>query len=351
MTVINNIEIDNIEYKSNPIKEAIVNNSPIEDKLHVIIVVSNPCLYARRYILAREFMKRIELEETNIILYVVEFAYGKQKFLITDDKNKRHMQIRTEIPIWHKENMINVGVQTLLPSNWRAFAWIDADIEFESTTWASDALKVLNGCKDIIQLFSHCVDMDKNKKAMTIFSSFGYQYCKGKKYGEKGLEYWHPGYAWACTRKAYEKMQGLFEYGILGSSDNIMALCLIGKGVKGLDCKSTDGYKEIVIDFQNRVKTLRLGYIPGIIRHHFHGSKKNRKYTERWQILVKHLYDPMEHIIHKEIIIDGKNIDGKNIDGIKKCKILVPSEKCPVELISDIYKYFEERNEDEGYTE
>ena len=38
MTVINNIEIDTIEYKPNHIKEAILNNDPIEAKLHVIIV-------------------------------------------------------------------------------------------------------------------------------------------------------------------------------------------------------------------------------------------------------------------------------------------------------------------------
>ena len=335
MTVINNIEIDNIEYKSNPIKEAILNNDPIEDKLHVIIVVSNPCLYARRYILAREFIKRMDCDETNIILYVVEFAYGNQKFIITDNKNKRHLQIRTETPIWHKENMINCGVRALLPTKWKAFAWIDADIEFESTTWSLDTLKMLNGSKDIVQLFSHALDMDKHKKTMTVFSSFSYQYCNEKKYGSKGTEYWHPGFAWACTRKAYEKMGGLFEYGILGSSDNIMALSIIGNGIKAIDIKSTDGYKQSVLDFQDKVKNFRLGYIPGVIKHHFHGSKQNRKYTERWQILVNHLYDPREHLdIVKTISI---------------CNVLTPSSSCPKELISDIYNYFAERNEDEGY--
>ena len=42
MTVINGIEIDNIEYKPNIIKEAILNNDPIEEKLNVIAVISNP---------------------------------------------------------------------------------------------------------------------------------------------------------------------------------------------------------------------------------------------------------------------------------------------------------------------
>ena len=338
MTVINNIEIDNIDYKPNQIKESILNNDPIEDKLHVIIVVSNPCLYARRYILAREFMKRMDCDETNIILYVVEFAYGNQKFIITDSHNKRHLQIRTETPIWHKENMINCGVRALLPDTWKAFAWIDADIEFESTTWALDALKLLNGSKDIIQLFSHALDMDKHKNSMTIFSSFSYQYCNNKKYGGKGPEYWHPGFAWACTRKAYEKMGGVYEYGILGSSDNIMALSIIGNGLKAVDVKSTDGYKQSVHDFQNKVKNFRLGYIPGVIKHHFHGSKKNRKYTERWQILVKHLYDPFVHL----------EIDKSNSRNTKY-KVIIPSSTCPKELIDDIYSYFSERNEDEGY--
>jgi hypothetical protein len=42
MTVINGIEIDDIDYKVNEIKYAIKNNDPIEDKLHVILVISNP---------------------------------------------------------------------------------------------------------------------------------------------------------------------------------------------------------------------------------------------------------------------------------------------------------------------
>ena len=47
MTVINNIEIDYIDYKRNIIKDAIQNNDTIEDKLNVIIVESNPCQYSR----------------------------------------------------------------------------------------------------------------------------------------------------------------------------------------------------------------------------------------------------------------------------------------------------------------
>jgi hypothetical protein len=73
------------------------------------MVISNPCLFAKRYILAKEFIKRME-DEDDVILYVVELTYDKQRFIITDKKNKRHLQINTKTPLWHKENMINLGV-------------------------------------------------------------------------------------------------------------------------------------------------------------------------------------------------------------------------------------------------
>ena len=61
MTVINGIEIDYITYSKNDIKEAINNNEPIENKLHVIAVISNPCLFAKRYILTKEFINRMQI--------------------------------------------------------------------------------------------------------------------------------------------------------------------------------------------------------------------------------------------------------------------------------------------------
>jgi hypothetical protein len=69
---------------------------------------------------------------------------------------------------------VNLGVRNLLPKNYKAFAWIDGDIEFESPTWALDTLRILNGSKDIVQLFSHAVDMDKRENTMMVFKIFEY---------------------------------------------------------------------------------------------------------------------------------------------------------------------------------
>ena len=332
MTVINGIEIDNINYIQNEIKEAIINNDPIEDKLHVIIVISNPCQYARRYILAREFIKRFE-QEQNVILYIVELIFDNQQFCVTENNNSKHLQLKTNTrALWHKENMINIGVQKLLPEKWKAFAWIDADIEFDSATWALDTLKILNGCRDIVQVFSHCSDMDKNEDPMRIFQGFGFQYTKKKKYNAPGLlNFWHPGFAWAITRKAYEKAGGIYEKSILGSGDHNISMALIGNGLQSINYYTSESYKKTIIDYQKKIYGLRIGYTPGLIRHYFHGSKENRKYLERGQILINHQYDPDQHVTH-----DNNGL-------------LIPSDNCPKELLDDIYQYFSERNEDEEF--
>jgi hypothetical protein len=330
MTIINGIDIDVSPYAPDEIRKAILNNSPIDNVLHVVAVISNPCLYARRYILAREFINRMEKEE-NVILYVVELTYGDQKYYVTDKNNKRHLQLNTATPLWHKENMINVGIKKLLPPSWKAVAWIDADIEFENPGWALDALKVLNGCRDVIQLFSHAVDMDKEENAMSVFPSFGFQYSKGRSTMGNGINMWHPGFAWACTRSAYNKMGQIYDVSILGAGDRNMALAFIGKGLMSMNGQTTDNYKQSILDFQKKVINLRLGYSPGVIRHFFHGSKKNRKYEERWKILVDNAFSPSKHIT-------------ENADGL-----LVPTPQCPPKLLSDIMNYFLERNEDEGF--
>lgn len=324
MTVLDGIELD--IYTRNTVKDSIQHNDPIEDVLHVIMVVSNPCSFFRRYQLARQFMMRME-NEPHIQLYVVELCYLKQPFILTKKNNPRHLQLRTDTPIWHKENMINCGIR-MLPNTWKAMAWIDADIEFESSSWALDTLKVLNGYADIVQLFSHALDMDHDEIPMHISTSAGYQYEK-RVVPKPGHPNWHPGYAWACTRKAYETMGGLYENAILGSGDNIMMFSLLGQVQKALHNKNEESYKQDAVEYQKRVKGLRFSYVPGVIRHYYHGSKANRRYRERWQILVDHHYIPSEHL--------KKDTQG----------LLVPTEACPPKLLEDIQRYFMERNEDE----
>lgn len=332
MTLLNNIELDNIRYNENDIKKAIINNDPIDEVLHVIIVISNPCSYAIRYILTKEFIRRMK-DEQNIILYVVELAYGDQEYYVTDMDNPQHLRLRTNIPLWHKENMINIAVEKLLPLNWKACAWVDADIEFDNPNWALDTLKILNGCKDVVQLFSHTVFMDANGDTELLITGLGFQHNKKTKrgYSIKDLNsYWHPGFAWACTRKFYEKINGLYEYAITGDGDILMASCFLGNYKSALPHGASDDYIKTLREFESRCGGARLGYVPGIIRHHYHGSINSRKYDLREQILIKNNYLPTLHI--------SKDANG----------LLIPSHDIPTNLLTCIYNHFASKNEDES---
>jgi hypothetical protein len=311
----------------NNIKTLLKSNTKLEDKLHVITVMSNPCDFKTRYRLTSEFVSRME-QEPNVILYVVELAYNKQEFKITSADNPRHLQLRGSVPLWHKENMINLGIRKLLPKDWKAVAWIDADIKFEGIHWAEDTLKILNGGKDVVQLFTHCVFMDYYEQISKNFIGFGYQYCNNFIKGRE-MNYWHPGFAWACTRAAYDKIGGIYELAILGAGDNIFCHAFIKKSAESLENGMSPAYIQSVKEYQDRFVGLSLGYVPVTISHYFHGINENRKYRTREDILIQYQYTPCTHVT-------------TNTKGL-----IVPRDKCPTLMLDEIFKYFQDRNEDE----
>jgi hypothetical protein len=311
------------------VQKAIRESTPIDDTLHIIIVVSNICEYKKRWILANEFIYRMK-DETHIKLYVVELAYGTQKYQVTNPNNPNHLQLCTDIPLWHKENLINIGVRRLLPESWKAMAWIDADIEFDNPHWVQDTLKLLNRTFDVVQLGSHIVDLNQDGTTGYIYSGFGYQYNRNIPYFLSENNSWQAGYAWACKRTAYEQLGGLYESSILGAGDLNISTSIFQNVLTNIPDTLDSEYKRSLLEYEKKAKGLKLGYTPGIIKHHFHGSKEKRHYESRWNILVKHKYNPYTYVKH-------------NSEGI-----LVPTELFPREMILDILNYFKSRDEDEG---
>ncbi len=282
--------------------------------LHIVSVISNPCEYKVRWQLMNDFIERIDKEKReNVIVYIVEMAYGDQNFKITNSNNKTHLQLRCKHPLWHKENMINLGVKHLLPSDWKYMAWIDGDIEFLNKNWVNETIEELQN-NDIVQLFETCDDLDNKNIPMQIHKSFGEQWKRDIKYQkalQKNLVYpEHFGYAWACTHDFYGKIGGIYDRSIIGYGDRIMAHGIIQSAQKMYRNELVSANNDTA-EYMKKFAGVKFGYVKGKILHYFHGKKENRQYDKRGALMLKHNFDPCAQLCYDEngVIVPTKNMD------------------------------------------
>jgi hypothetical protein len=209
----------------------------------------------------------------------------------------KHIKNRSDSPVWMKEKLVNVGIKNL-PEDWKYTAWIDADITFLNPNWVQDTVDALQA-NDIVQMFRTAVNLGPNNEAIKIDKGFGYMhadsgtpYVKTDKYG-----HWHPGYAWACTHKAFRAMgSSLLDWAILGSGDRHMAMAWIGRVLDSCPGNIHMNYKIMLMEYQHKCQNFKVSYVPGTILHHWHGRFEDRKYRERWDVLVRHAFDPITDV-------------------------------------------------------
>lgn len=307
--------------------------------LHVCTVVSNPVRYASRYKLFEAF--NAQAGGPHIKLWTVELAYGNRPFVVTEEDNDYHLQLRTPYEIWHKENALNLLMNHICSEypNAEYFAWIDADVTFVRSDWAYETLQVLQHY-DFVQMFSHAQDVGpKFEPIGSPHVGFMYAFCndlpnqaksdKSVPYGY-GTDFAHPGYAWAARRSALDKTGGLLDCAILGSADHNMAMGLVDQMERSIDQRLTEPYKEQMRIWGDRcTKHIQrnVGYVPGMLMHHWHGRKADRLYRDRGKILVENQYNP-----HYDLKRDTQGLYQLTDRSVK--------------LRDDIRSYFRARNED-----
>jgi hypothetical protein len=202
--------------------------------------------------------------------------------------------------------MINAMVARL-PHNWEYVAWIDGDLVFTNPDWVQETIQQLQHY-EVVQMFQKAHDLDPNGMIMGAFTGFPaslidwqgeipvnntyYYYGVGKP-GKPG--YFHPGYAWACTRNAWDTMGGLLDINIVGGGDHQMAHGFFGNISKAIPFQSTQGYRRTLLSWQRNALLLKknVGFVPGTVLHYWHGKKSRRGYFDRWQILARNEFNPV----------------------------------------------------------
>lgn len=263
-----------------------------DEPLYVILPYFNFCGFKSRRRLFLDFIERNK--NLKGVRFIVSEVVGSAP--LPTLPVWKHVKATTKCQMWLKENIINMASMHL-PSDWKYIAWIDADILFLNENWVQDTKEALE-YRDIVQLFHTVVNMGPRGEAMKTDKSFGYMhsrsgtsYTTSDKYG-----FWHPGYAWACTRATWTKMGCLLDWAILGSADRHMALAWIGRVESSRPGNVHPNYTHLLLEFQAKCKGFRLGNIDGTILHEWHGRLEDRKYKERWEILTKHQFDPLKDL-------------------------------------------------------
>lgn len=301
-----------------------ISNDPA--KLYVVTAISNPIRYRSRYNLYRNFKKMVNDSGAN--LYTIELAYGNRPFEITTHESLDNIQVRSRNELWHKENLLNLAIQNL-PNDWEYVAWVDADISFARPDWVLETIHQLQHY-DVVQMFSTAQDMMPNHEPMQKHIGFVYSYLTGR-IAKEGYSNWHPGFAWAARRSALDNLGGLIDYAILGAADRHMAFGLIGKLDSTIPGPLRDGpYGQELRLWQARAEKYvkrNIGYVPGLILHHWHGKKRDRGYKDRWKILTDNNYNP-------------------DTDLKKDTQGLWQLTDRSISLRDDIRQYFRSRNED-----
>jgi hypothetical protein len=300
---------------------------PIPAQLDVVCVISNPLRFRSRLDLYRVFRKHVI--DSGARLTTVEIAFGNRPFEITsqDTANSRNVKLRTNSEIWHKENGLNIGVSRL-ERDWEYVAWVDADVTFTRPDWVQETIHQLQHYP-IVQMFSFATDLnDRYEHADNFYgtgikpASWGYchvhglpavntdlrrQVDAGRMLGTanapklapdgytiiQGGYYWHPGYAWACRRDAWDNLGGLIDHSIHGAGDYLMASALTGHLT--LPDWSKPSYVAPIMEWKARADKYiqgNFGYVDGLILHHWHGPKVKRGYHDRWRILHDNDFDP-----------------------------------------------------------
>ncbi|GAB4373502.1 MAG: hypothetical protein OHK0021_15640 [Bryobacter sp.] len=284
--------------------------------LHVCTIISNPVRYASRYKLYEAF--KAQNDGAHIVHWTVEIAYGHRPFVVTDAANPQHLQLRTTSELWHKENALNLLFAHVISRSPDAeyFAWVDADVSFARPDWAYETLQQLQHYQ-VVQMFSHAQDLGPkfepigelkrgwvwmyyNEPAPQRQRRLGSMGTADGYYGYAKGGYWHPGFAWAARRSALDAVGQLLDVCIAGSADWHMAAALIGEAERTLSRELHPRYKESVLMWQNRAETSirrNIGYVHGLLNHHWHGRKVDRQYSNRWRILVENGYNPAEDLI------------------------------------------------------
>jgi hypothetical protein len=261
----------------------------------------NPAGYRRKLPNYRVFRQRLAVP-----LLAVELSHGAQFELGPGDADIL-VQLRGGDVMWQKERLLNVAISRL-PDECDYVAWLDCDVVFGRSDWASAAIRELNRAS-LCQLFQsvHHVARDaasiSRETSILRQESLAYAVASALVASvtvvvDRDGELLKRGHAW-CARRELIAAHGLYDRNVLGGGDNLLVHAAAGLAEEvivwhGMAPCHADDYRRWAARFGRAVSGI--GYIDGDIFHLWHGDLQRRNYRSRHRILSSAGYDPATDI-------------------------------------------------------
>ena len=302
--------------------------------LHIVVPYSNCFRWRTRRELVNDCIRHLR-GMANVDLHVVELAYGDRPFEVTGSHGN-DVQLRTGSELWHKEQLINIGVSQF-PTDWKYGAYVDGDFHFTRHDLAIEAIHQLQHY-DFVQLFSSYADLSgetygTGHRPLRVNNGFAYNYvqngyCLPEGYENGGwkqaavegyygsqteptqyeatqnettttagpkLGVGATGGAWAWRRSAFDTVGGMLDTCALGHGDWFMTFGLVGEPAPDMHVNGYSAdYRGAIAAWQRNAAKLykNIGYVDSFATHHFHGAKSRRGYSSRDILLVKNQFSP-----------------------------------------------------------
>jgi len=222
--------------------------------------------------------------------------------------------------LWQKERLLNLAVSRL-PADVQFVAWVDHDLVFANPDWLDIGCDMIRRGVDAVQLFDAVDFLDpagqvirRNRGSVAAMRTSG------------DVANSSPGGAWIASRAWLDQIGGIYDRNICGGGDATFLHAVAGCETSYLN-RQAPKLRADCLAYAASV-TATAGYVPGVVRHLWHGDKSNRQYHSRDAILRQYDFDPHAHLVI-------------NPDGILE---LTPA--APAGLSAAIAAYFRARRDD-----
>lgn len=256
----------------------------------------NPCHYRSRYRTYGQFAARIHAAK--VPLLTVELAIKDDPFELDDYPNV--LRVRAADVLWHKERLLNIGIERLVEQGFEKIAWLDADIVFRNDDWPMKVSRTLD-THPACQVFRTVFRQRERGNTFQAIPSSAWDAAVRHSFRNSLV---CPGFGWAATAETLRQVL-LYDRSILGSGDTLMYLASYCwplqrdwersvKDIGSIRQLSNAMWRDYLSWASRWGAIVRgcLGFADCEIVALYHGTIANRRYGTRDDILMNHEFDP-----------------------------------------------------------